>query len=197
AHDAAAVPTGRSVGARAVPAGAGDAAPAGHRAPCRAARRHHQGNSRLSDQSGGPAVAYAGPVTAARRAAREGNRRPGRGAGAGRRGVGRGARSETRPYDLVDSDQERALGRAAGEAQRGAGSSGEVSESLAPGRAATRSIAARLRSTSSSVVAHEETLMRMAVRPCHTVPPAQHVPSACTPAITPRVSSASPNQTST
>jgi len=24
--------------------------------------------------------------------------------------------------------------------------------------------------------------MRMAVRPCHTVAPAQHVPSACTPA---------------
>jgi len=44
--------------------------------------------------------------------------------------------------------------------------------------AATRSIASKLRSTSSSVVAHDETLMRMAVRPCQTVAPAQHVPSA-------------------
>src|SRR5437773_7201700 len=44
--------------------------------------------------------------------------------------------------------------------------------------AATRSIASKLRSTSSSVVAQEETLMRMAVRPCQTVAPAQHVPSA-------------------
>jgi hypothetical protein len=32
-------------------------------------------------------------------------------------------------------------------------------------------------STSSSVVAQDETLMRMAVRPCHTVPPHQQVPS--------------------
>ncbi len=63
--------------------------------------------------------------------------------------------------------------------------------------AAIRSMAARLRSTSSSVVAHEETLMRIAVRSCHTVPPAQHVPSAWIPAITRRVSSASPNETST
>ena len=45
-------------------------------------------------------------------------------------------------------------------------------------------IAARLRSTSSSVVAHDDTLMRIAVRPCQTVPPHQHVPSACTPATT-------------
>ena len=43
---------------------------------------------------------------------------------------------------------------------------------------ATRIIAARLSSTSSSVVAHELTLMRIAVRPCQTVPPHQHVPSA-------------------
>jgi hypothetical protein len=48
---------------------------------------------------------------------------------------------------------------------------------------ATRTIAARLRSTSSSVVAHDDTLMRMAVCPCHTVPPTQHVPSAWTAAI--------------
>lgn len=49
---------------------------------------------------------------------------------------------------------------------------------------ATRTMAARLRSTSSSVVAHDDTLMRMAVCPCHTVPPTQHVPSAWIAAIT-------------
>ena len=49
---------------------------------------------------------------------------------------------------------------------------------------ATRSIAARLCSTSSSVVAHDDTLMRMAVCPCHTVPPTQQVPSAWIAAIT-------------
>ena len=43
------------------------------------------------------------------------------------------------------------------------------------GRSAT--IASRLRSTSSSLVAHDETLMRMAVWPCQTVTPAQQVPS--------------------
>lgn len=42
----------------------------------------------------------------------------------------------------------------------------------------TRRMAAMLRSTSASVVAQEETLMRMAVRPCQTVMPAQQVPSA-------------------
>ena len=62
---------------------------------------------------------------------------------------------------------------------------------------ATRSIAAMLRSTSASVVAHEHTLMRMAVRPCHTVPPHQQVPSACNAAITRWVRSASPKATST
>ena len=40
-----------------------------------------------------------------------------------------------------------------------------------------RSIAARLISTSSSVVAQDDTLIRMAARPCHSVPPHQHVPS--------------------
>jgi hypothetical protein len=40
-----------------------------------------------------------------------------------------------------------------------------------------RKIAARLRSTSSSVVAQQDTLMRMAARPCHSVPPHQQVPS--------------------
>jgi hypothetical protein len=43
---------------------------------------------------------------------------------------------------------------------------------------ATRSIASALLSTSASVVAHDDTLMRMAVRPCQTVTPAQHVPSS-------------------
>ncbi len=36
---------------------------------------------------------------------------------------------------------------------------------------------ARLRSTSPSVVAHDDTLMRIAVCPCHSVPPHQQVPS--------------------
>ena len=39
--------------------------------------------------------------------------------------------------------------------------------------------------------------MRIAVRPCQTVPPHQHVPSAWTPAITRSVSAGSPNETST
>lgn len=43
---------------------------------------------------------------------------------------------------------------------------------------AMRIMAATLRSTSSSVVAQQETEMRMAVYPCHTVPPHQQVPSA-------------------
>ena len=51
-------------------------------------------------------------------------------------------------------------------------------------RLATRMIAAMLRSTSSSRVAQDETLMRIAVRPCHTVPPHQHVPSDWMPAMT-------------
>ena len=58
-------------------------------------------------------------------------------------------------------------------------------------------IAERLRSTSSSVVAHELTLMRMAVRPCHTVAATQQVPSAWIAATTLRVVSASPNEMST
>src|SRR5204863_3229772 len=63
--------------------------------------------------------------------------------------------------------------------------------------AAARSIAARLRSTSSSVVAHDDTLMRIAVRPCHVVGPAQQVPSAWIAPITARVRSASPKATTT
>src|SRR5262249_11717932 len=62
---------------------------------------------------------------------------------------------------------------------------------------AIRNIASRLRSTSASVVAHEDTLIRIAWRPCHTVPPHQHVPSSCTPATTRCVSSGAPNDTST
>src|SRR5215510_5320876 len=59
-----------------------------------------------------------------------------------------------------------------------------------------RIIASKLRSTSSSVVAHEETLMRIAARPCHTVPPHQQVPSAWIASITRRVVSSSPKETS-
>ena len=63
--------------------------------------------------------------------------------------------------------------------------------------AAQRSMATRLFSTSSSVVAHELTLMRIAGWPCHTVPPHQHVPSDWIEAIVRCVVSASPNDTST
>jgi hypothetical protein len=42
---------------------------------------------------------------------------------------------------------------------------------------ATRIMAATLRSTSSSVVAQLDTLIRIAACPCHRVPPHQHVPS--------------------
>ena len=34
--------------------------------------------------------------------------------------------------------------------------------------------------SSLPIVAQEDTLMRMAERPFHVVPPAQHVPSRCT-----------------
>jgi hypothetical protein len=47
-----------------------------------------------------------------------------------------------------------------------------------------RRIAAMLLSTSSSVVAQDETLMRMAARPFHTVGPHQQVPSSCRAAMT-------------
>jgi hypothetical protein len=39
-------------------------------------------------------------------------------------------------------------------------------------------MAATLRSTSPSVVDQQETLMRMAMRPCQTVTPHQQVPSS-------------------
>jgi hypothetical protein len=42
---------------------------------------------------------------------------------------------------------------------------------------AARNIAAKLISTSASVVAQDETLMRIAVLPCQTVDPHQQVPS--------------------
>jgi len=48
-----------------------------------------------------------------------------------------------------------------------------------PSARATPYHASKLLSTSSSVVAHDDTLMRMAARPCQTVPPHQQVPSAC------------------
>src|SRR5580704_9012782 len=73
----------------------------------------------------------------------------------------------------------------------------ELHGNYAPCSPAVLSIAAILSSTSSSVVAHEETLMRIAARPCHTVPPHQHVPSFCKAAITARVLSSPPNDTST
>jgi hypothetical protein len=66
-----------------------------------------------------------------------------------------------------------------------------------PASRATRNIASKLLSTSASVVAQEDTLMRMAWRPCHTVPPHQHVPSSWMPAIARAVTSGAPNDTST
>jgi hypothetical protein len=42
---------------------------------------------------------------------------------------------------------------------------------------ARRRITRRLASTSCSVVAHDDTLIRIAVRPCHSVPPHQQVPA--------------------
>ena len=42
---------------------------------------------------------------------------------------------------------------------------------------AMRSMASKLRSTSKSVVAQDDTLIRIAVRPCQTVAPHQQVPS--------------------
>ena len=59
-------------------------------------------------------------------------------------------------------------------------------------------IASADRSMSASVVAQLETEMRMAAMPCHVVPPAQHVPSSWTAAMTARVrSSLSSKRTST
>jgi len=63
--------------------------------------------------------------------------------------------------------------------------------------AAMSNMATRLRITSASVVAQEETLIRMALRPFHTVPPHQHVPSAWIACITRSVVTSSPNDTST
>ena len=62
---------------------------------------------------------------------------------------------------------------------------------------AMRSMAARLRSTSASVVAQDETLMRIAVRPCQIVLPHQHVPSDWSSAMTRPVVAASPKATRT
>ncbi len=49
---------------------------------------------------------------------------------------------------------------------------------------AHRNIAASARSTSPSEVAHEDTLMRITVRPCQRLTPHQHVPSRCNASIT-------------
>lgn len=54
-----------------------------------------------------------------------------------------------------------------------------------------------MRSTSASVVLQPLTLTRIARIPCHVVGPHQHVPSACTAAITASVVSCAPNDTST
>jgi hypothetical protein len=62
---------------------------------------------------------------------------------------------------------------------------------------AARRIADTLWSTSSSRVAQEETLMRIAARPCHSVGPHQQVPSFWTRSITWRVRAASPKETRT
>src|SRR5438132_4734966 len=62
--------------------------------------------------------------------------------------------------------------------------------------AATLPIAATLRSASWSVVCQDDTLIRIAARPCHTVPPHQQVPSAWTRAMTRRVVSSGPKLTS-
>ena len=59
-----------------------------------------------------------------------------------------------------------------------------------------RMIAARLRSTSSSVVLQFETLMRMAVCPCQTVGPTHSVPSRWMALMARRVVASSPKLTS-
>jgi len=48
-------------------------------------------------------------------------------------------------------------------------------------------MASKLLSISRSVVAHEERLILIALRPCHTVPPQQQVPSCWIAAIIWRV----------
>src|ERR1017187_5214770 len=58
-------------------------------------------------------------------------------------------------------------------------------------------IAARLRSTSSFVVAQDETLIRIAVCPCHLVDPHQQVPSAWRRSMVRNVRSAEPKETNT
>src|SRR5207247_9810751 len=57
-----------------------------------------------------------------------------------------------------------------------------------------RFIASILAATSSSVVAHDDTLTRIAVRPCHSVPPHQHTPSRWMRSITARVNAGGPNE---
>jgi hypothetical protein len=53
------------------------------------------------------------------------------------------------------------------------------------------------RSTSCSVVAQEDTLIRIAFWSCHRVPPHQQTPSSCTSSITRSVVASSPKETST
>src|SRR3989442_396419 len=107
--------------ARAFPPRARDAAPAGDRAAARAARDDHQSDSGLPDPGGGTAVADAGAIAAAHHPARQAGRRSDGGPRPGGRAVGGGARGEAFTPHLADPDQERVIGRAAGEARRGAG----------------------------------------------------------------------------
>src|SRR5260370_15727171 len=60
---------------------------------------------------------------------------------------------------------------------------------------AMRTIACRLRSTSASVFAHEDTLILMAVSSCPTVPPRQQVPTSLPHPFTYPVTSRQPNLT--
>ncbi len=64
-------------------------------------------------------------------------------------------------------------------------------------RSAQAIMASRLVSTSAAVVDQLQTLMRIARRPCQTVPPHQQVPSRWISSITRAVDSSSPKETST
>ena len=68
---------------------------------------------------------------------------------------------------------------------------------LSAAAAAQARIEASDASTSASVVAQDDTLIRIASRPCQRVPPHQQMPSACTAAMTCAVRASSPKATST
>ena len=63
--------------------------------------------------------------------------------------------------------------------------------------AAAFAAAAQIPLASASVVAYDDTLIRIASRSCHCVPPHQHTPAACTAAMTRVVWRSSPNDTRT